>query len=547
MKKYILITFLVFSFQVSLAQLHPHLNFPRSTASFGMGGQSVSLNDPISAMVGNPANLVYENGVTFSLYRDPFYFFDFFRFPFFNLTLTANYSDKHYFGLEYNYWDLGHWTIKEGEEKGRYFEKAFSLAYTKEFNDNFAIGSKLTYGQTGEWLKSNAFLLSLGFAYSTTVLNRNANFGIAFLNFGDRIKIKRKYENNEYNFVENPSQLKLGMYYDLFNLPLIKSNIALEFFKELISHTNGNVDNSFKALINDWKDFPEDVVSTFGISLNSFDIFLGKGFGFNNNYYLGYVTWKWGGEFLTFGTSLGINYKDFSFGLGLSGMWFTQRNLISGNYIGYETFNFILHKKFNWSNEKLTSTTSQIVNPEKYLISFGTSYAVPTGLFKTNQTDSKKYSNRPVFRYELDFEFLFNNKFSYLASINYLRTKEQVDFIFGPFLTSIEYGSELFSILMGLGFYPFDNFFNGFYLHSKVGVLRYNPIPGNIYPKYSYYPIVNLSSGYKFNLFETNFYLIPNLGFSTFFAEKVDNIFYSSDILYGLKFFNVGLKLGYRI
>jgi hypothetical protein len=533
--------------QIGFSQSHLYLVFPRSTASMGMGEQSVSLKNPISAMTGNPANLVYEDGATLSFYRNPLYFFGWGGYPLSNFITTFNYNDKNYFGLEYNNFDGGELNV-DGNKFIKQTEKSFSLAYARRLGNSFSLGSKLTYARSGDFAKSNTFLLSLGLSYTTKFFDRDANFGLAFLNFGDRVKYKTWEGEEGYDI--NPTQLKMGMNYDFLVSPLVNSYLAVEFEKNLISFTNNEADNSFKALLKDWKDFPEDVSFKFGIGLHSSDISLGRGFGFNNRYYLGYVTTgKWVGEFLTFGTSLGINYKDFSFGLGYSGIWFTQRNLISGAYIGYETFNFIFYKKFNWSNEKKSVKTSPQINPQKYLISFGTSYTVPTGLLKENVVDMVKYSNKPILRYEIDFEFFFNERYSYLASLNYWRTQEKIELLLPSYIPPIHFNSEHFSVLMGLGFYPFEGFLNGLYLQSKIGVLRRNPIPDNYYPKYSYYPIINFSGGYKLNLFNSNFYLVPSFEFSTYFVETLDDIFSSKrmDKIFGFKYVNYGLKLGYRI
>lgn len=118
--------------------------------------------------------------------------------------------------------------------------------------------------------------------------------------------------------------------------------------------------------------------------------------------------------------------------------------------------------------------------------------------------------------YDLDFEVRLNDYISAINTFSYWRSKMRLE---SSYYSPIVIEVDNYAILSGISLSPFKSI-NNFFISTKIGVLRSNPIPSNVYPKYNNSSMISLSTGYKLNLFNERFQLIPFFNFVTFFSES---------------------------
>ncbi|MFN4110927.1 MAG: hypothetical protein ACK4G1_01530 [Ignavibacteria bacterium] len=537
MKRIISIFILILFFDISFGQFFYHLQFGRSSAAIGTGEQNLTLLDPVNAMAGNPANLTFENGATFSFFRNPFYFFGL-NHPMTNVVGSFNYQNKHFLGVEYSSHYLG--KEREFDQYGNLqkeyenYEKAFSLGYAQKLNDKLSLGTKITYAFTRDYIQATHLMISAGISYNEKLLGRDLNLGMSLMHLGDKVKFRIGVYDE--GFGENPSLFILGFNYNLFSLYPGNVNSLIEFRKGLISHTNGVPDNSFKALFKSWKDFNRFLETKIGIILNSKSVQISNRLNFNTNYFLGYSTNKYSGAYYNYGMQIAFSYLDYTLGLGFGGRWFSARNYLSPEIYGYETFDIKFNKRINWANTNSKYFENHSIDAKDLSISIGISNSIPLGIWKNYLSNLYNLRRDRFLSYDFDFEIKLNNYLAFINTFSYWKSKL---ILISNYFPEIAIDEASYSILTGLSFYPLNNF-NNIYFSMKVGVLRLNPIPSNVYPKYSNLPIVVISSGYKLKIFDTQFQVIPYLNFVTFFRESS-----VSDKVFGFKKIDYGLRIGY--
>lgn len=539
MKKIFYLLLFFFFFETSFSQAFYHLQLGRSVASIGTGEQHLTLLDPVNAMAGNPANLIYEDGITISLFRNPLYFFFGKSIPITNALGSFNYKNKHFFGIEYSSWDFGKFIKNENgiEKEMESYEKSFSLGYAQKLNDKLSIGSKITYGIQGDIYKAKHLMFSAGLSLREKLFNKDLVMGLSFMNFGNRVKVKSETEGEFY--AENPSSFIIGLNYNLIST--LPGNIfyLLEFDKGIMSYTNGVPDNSFKSFIKSWKKFDQNLNTRMGFVLSSNPVNILKTINFNSKYFIGYSTERYSGEFYNYGMQLSFSNLDYSLILGFGGRLFSGRNFLSPAFYGYETFDITLNKKIDWSTGNREHSKDEIVSAKDLSISFGISSSLPLGIWKSNYVNTIKTTTENFLSYDLDFEVRLNDYISAINTFSYWRSKMRLESsYFSPIVIEVDN----YAILSGISLSPFKSI-NNFFISTKIGVLRSNPIPSNVYPKYNNSSMISLSTGYKLNLFNERFQLIPFFNFVTFFSESSNE---KKDEVFGLKKLDFGLKFGYK-
>ncbi len=135
----------------------------------------------------------------------------------------------------------------------------------------------------------------------------------------------------------------MGLNYNLISTLIGDVFSLLEFNKGIISHTNGVPDNSFKAFFNSWKDFNLFLETKIGFVLSSNPVQLYQNFKLKTNYFIGYSTGKYSGEFYNYGMQFSLSYLDYSLILGFGGRWFSARNYLP--LLENENFDITLNKK----------------------------------------------------------------------------------------------------------------------------------------------------------------------------------------------------------
>lgn len=537
MKRIILLFLFLLFFETSFSQVFYHLQFGRSVSSIGTGEQHLTLIDPVNAIAGNPANLIYENGITISSFRIPSHTSLWESFQLTNVSGSFNYKNKHFFGVEYSKWELGKYYFLDQygiRKELNNYEKTFSIGYAQKLNDKLSIGSKLTYGIQGDVYNAKHLMFSAGLTLREKLFDKNLVLGLSFMNFSDRVKIKSVSEGEFY--AENPSSFVLGLNYNLISTLIGDVFSLLEFNKGIISHTNGVPDNSFKAFFNSWKDFNLFLETKIGFVLSSNPVQLYQNFKLKTNYFIGYSTGKYSGEFYNYGMQFSLSYLDYSLILGFGGRWFSARNYLP--LLENENFDITLNKKINWFFNEQEQLKNEILNGKDLSISFGITNSLPLGIWKSNWENFVKFTTDNFLSYDLDFEINLNNYLSFINTFSYWRTKTKLE---SEYYEPKIIDEDAYAILSGFSLTPFRKYINLF-ISSKIGVLRLNPIPSNIYPQYFNLPIIVFSTGYKLDIFKTHFQLIPNLNLVTFIKESR-----AKDVVFGYKKLDFGLKIGYKL
>lgn len=538
MFKIVSVSIFFISFNISFGQLWYYLEFGRSASAIGTAEQNITLLGPVNAMAGNPANLTFESGATVSFFRNPSYFFLEISTPVTNVVGSFNYKNKHFFGVEYSTHYLG--KLKAFDQYGHLqkeyedYEQAFSFGYAQKLNDKLSLGTKITYAITRDYMQATHLMISAGLSYNEKLLGRDLNLGMSLMYFGDKVKVKSEVYGEYYG--ENPSLFLLGFNYNLLSFYPGNVNSLIEFRKGLISYTNGVPDNSFKSLFKSWKYFNRFLETKVGIVLSSNSVQLSNRLNFNTDYFLGFSTGKYSGEYYNYGMKISLSYLDYSLALGFGGRLFSAKNILSPQFYGYETFDITLNKKINWYNAQVQDLKYRTLPVKKFNFNFGISKSLPLGIWKKNYGEFTDVETENFSTIELDLEFKLGDYFYNTNTLAYWKSKTKIKNNYFRF----DFDEEAYAILTGIGFYPFGHL-NKFYLSTSVGILRLNPISPNIYPKYSNLLTIVFSSGYKFDMFYKGIQIIPYVNLQTFFREALEK-----DELYGYKKFDYGLKLGYE-
>ena len=195
------------------------LLYPRTVTSSGLGEQGVASMSALDAMQYNPANLIFNDGMSLSFFRNPWDFF-FRGFPFTSASAAARLPDGGSVGAEYTDWDLGESTIttEQNPDGGQLFhsyERSLAVGYAMPLNNEFAIGGQLRYvWQSYPFVNNiNHVLFSLGANYRPAVFFDRFNLGLSFMNFGTPVKFTGNMMNADMQTFSEPppAQINFGM------------------------------------------------------------------------------------------------------------------------------------------------------------------------------------------------------------------------------------------------------------------------------------------------------------------------------------------------
>jgi len=548
------------------------LTYPLSVTSQGLGEQGVASRDPIDAMEYNPANLVYENGVSISMYRNPWEILS--RSfggssPIESFVATAKIGTAGNLGLGYTDQDFGEVLYATESspgagEKFHFYEQSFAAGYAISASDEFAAGIQLRYArQPFPQNTIDHLLISTGIGYNPGLLDNRMNVAFSLTNLGTRINYGSYTDTVNSQPVTHlqtdspPADLNIGIevlpvtnnFYDI---------IAMASAKKPITKRGGSPDyvaeSSFEALFNDWSDFPDDVTGQIGIGYIWRPIYLGGGVSYFQQFYVGYSSTgpkDIYNSFYTHGINVGIDAYGIKATVGYAGRW---HNNNAGAYatwdFPWETFQFTLStdgRFFERDDKKIEpqSPCSQIV------VSGGYGYGVFLGRMRgeslpTNQltlsgllpgnvrveslfntsgnspapsNPSSSYSLSPRASFSVCSDFYFDKDLALTTSFAYTRIKGMATIYTGIFGTlSADLSMETFTVTSGLRVHPVS-FFHPFFVQGDLGIVRRNPIAPSS-PAYDYKSLTDMAVGAVLPLLDTRIVLIPTVTFRTLFAES---------------------------
>jgi len=572
------------------------LTYPMSVSSQGLGEQGVASSNPINAMEYNPADLVYENGLSLSVYRNPWEILS--RtfgtsFPLESFAATAKVNDVGNFGLDYTFWDLGEfiYTVSNPDSGTRFheYQQSFAVGYANSLSNEVAVGGQLRYvRQPIPQNNIDHLLISAGIGYKPNFFDDRLNIGFSLMNFGTRIK------TGSYTDTVNGvpvTTLQADPPPATFNLGMEITSVSNNFFnvdidaaaRKPLAKRGGTPDyvgeSSFEALFNDWGNFPNDVTGQIGLSYTWHPIYLGDGVSYFQEMYIGYFSTgpkDSYNSFYTHGFNVGIEAYGIKAAVGYAGRW---HNNNGGSYatwdFPWETFQFTLstdEKFFNSGVEDVESKNSD----DHIIISGGYGYGVFMGRYKgenfsissvtipsiyltnargegepiksleTNLPSpalphvSYSLSPRPLFC--ICSDFYFNDDVAMTASFAYARINGTATVYGEPDIGtfSADLSMETLTLTSGLRYHPVS-FFRPFFIQGDLGIVRRNPIAPSS-PAYDYKSLTDVEVGAALQLLDTRIVLIPRVAFRTLFAELSAD----GSRLGGYNQFLFGLNVGYE-
>lgn len=501
-------------------------NFSSSIMSYGMGEQGAALKNSQDAFTFNPANLTFSEKLNIAYYYNPFHHFRDMRFPFSNVSASAELKNFGAVGIQYTHQNLGEvYTGSSGNPGGlaktEYLNDAITIGYAGNFSREFSAGISARYAfyTLGSFNSATSFRVNLGINYSPEFLSNGINLGFSLMNLGSPMTYKSKFVSGALEFKDpTPSILHLA----LSAAPVKTDYISLLFqlgFSRDISAYDGEAKSSFASLIEDWKNFPRDTRVHTGLAFNWQPLSLGNGFSFFQNFYLGTFSpgvWSGNLHYFTHGAEIGIGYKDFNFSAGYAGRWHTVQPY------AYTYFRQILPfeaVQFNigWDINKYIQPGKAGRTPSPLsgiLVSAGTGYNFRAGHLSPESSGFGKFDvkSRNGFSYSLESAFYMNRNSALIAGIFYSSV---------PFAYDISYPSgykfewktklEIAGIYSDYRYHPLEAV-SPFYIQGGLGIIRINPVAINN-PKYFYQTAFNSAAGYNLDLFNNNFIITPEINY----------------------------------
>lgn len=553
------------------------LIYPRSVSSQGLGEQGVASRNPIDAMEYNPANLIYEEGLSLSMYKNPWEILsESFgsSFPLESFAATAKVNNVGNFGFEYTDKDYG--TVEfstpantpEGytSQEFHFYEQSFAGGYAIPVSDEFAAGVQLRYvREPYPQITIDHLLIGVGAEYRPEIFDNRLNVALSLMNFGTRINYPNYTDTVNGKAVtfsqtdSPPASLDVG----IEGLPVTNDSYDVSIMagvRKPLDKRGGAPDyvaeSSFKALFNDWSDFPNDVTGQIGLGYVWHPIYLGSGLSYFQEMYVGYFSTgpkDFYNSFFTHGINVGLEGYGVKATIGYAGRWYNNN---AGSYLAWdlpwETFQFAFSANRdllgNCSGERSAGNT-----PAKIILSGGYSYNTVIGRMKRQSVStagdslflqplgkaSDSYSSYSGFSIEADF--YLNSSTAIVSSLSYSRMKNTasltIDTIYVPFPLRME----SLSFASGFRYHPIEAL-HSLFVQANIGVIRLNPIE-NTSPKYFYKSFSDLSVGAVFHILDPKFVLVPNVGLKTIYMEA----FGPANRLVAYNQINFGLNLGYEI
>ena len=537
------------------------LIYPRTVTSSGLGEQGVASMSSLDAMQYNPANLIFNDGMSLSFFRNPWNLF-FEGFPLTSASAAARLPNGGSVGAEYTDWDLGESTITTEESPdggGQVFhsyERSLAVGYAMPLNNEFAIGGQLRYvWQSYPFVNNiNHVLFSLGANYRPAAFVDRLNLGLSFMNFSTPVEYRGNAINAEMQAYSDPppAQINFGMNAVAVTNTFADVDVMLGVKKPLQKRDGApdyNGESSFTALTSDWNDFPNDMTVQVGLDYAWHPLYLGAGISFIQEMYIGYFSTgpdDRTNSFYTHGCTIGIETHGIKATAGYAGRWHNNNFNSYGNWqLPWETFQFGLSTDFSVV-EKRSDEAPAHEWLKNIILSGGYSYGYSIGQMKGMTFDGADLSYASNSNWAFESDFYINDNAAILSSFAYSRMKESVNvktfplfFLPSPYIQDI--GMETVSLESGFRYHPIDAF-HPLFVQVSIGVIRLNPVLEYTYPKYFYKSFDRVAAGFLVPVKDLNIMIMPKVGLRTIFMESPFN----GNRLMGYNQVELGLNAGYN-
>ncbi len=525
----------------------------------------------------NPANLIYEEGLSLSMYKNPWEILsESFgsSFPLESFVATAEVGNIGNFGFEYTDQDYGTVELStpantpQGytSQEFHFYEQSFAGGYAIPVSDEFAAGVQLRYvREPYPQITINHLLIGAGAEYRPEIFDNRLNVALSLMNFGTRINYPNYTDTLNGKAVtfsqtdSPPASLDVG----IEGLPVTNDSYNVSIMagvRKPLDKRGGAPDHvaesSFEALFNDWSDFPNDITAQLGLGYVWHPIYLGGGLSYFQEIYVGYFSVgpkDSYSSFYTHGINVGLEARGLKVALGYAGRWY---NNDAGSYMTWdfpwETFQFTLSADPNSLFGSVE--TKQQKNSLKHLMFLGGySYNAVLGKMKSQDVPtegdslfwlpvrkaSNSYSSYSGFSVEADL--YLDATTAIISSFSYSRIKETQSLTIDTIYVPLPIRMETFSFSSGFRYHPFE-MLQPLFVQASIGVIRLNPIEDTS-PKYFYKSFTDLSIGGLFHIPDSKLIVAPSVGLKTIFMEA----FGPANRLVGYNQINFGLNLGYEI
>jgi len=536
------------------------LLYPRTVTSSGLGEQGVASMSALDAMQYNPANLIFNDGMSLSFFRNPWNFF-FEGFPFTSASAAARLPNGGCVSAEYTDWDFGESTIttEQNPDGGQLFhsyERSLAVGYAMPLNNEFAIGGQLRYvWQSDPFVNNiNRVLFSLGANYRPAVFFDRFNLGLSFMNFGTPVKFTGNMINADVQTFSDPppAQINFGMNAVAITNTFADVDVMLGVKKPLQKRgdpPDDNGESSFTALTSDWNDFPNDMTVQVGLNYSWHPIYLGAGISFIQEMYVGYFSTgpKDGTtSFYTHGCTIGIETHGIKATAGYAGRWHNN-NFDSYVYwqLPWETFQFGLSTDFSTLGKKSDEASLQELL-KSMILSGGYSYGYSVGQMKKLSIEGVDLSYPSNSSWSLESDFYLNENAAILSSFAYSRMTEKLSAAslpppFFPSSFGLDLGLETMSLESGFRYHPIDAI-HPLFVQLSLGIIRLNPVLENTSPRYLYKSFDKVAAGFVVPVKDLGVVVMPKVGLRTIFMESPFN----GNRLSGYNQVELGLNAGYN-
>ncbi len=531
------------------------LLYPRTLTSSGLGEQGVASMSAPDAMQYNPANLIFNDGMSLSYFRNPW---DFFieSLPLTSWNAAVRLPNGGTVGAEYTDWDFGEEMITpedspDGGQLYHSYERSLAVGYAMPLSEELAIGGQLRYvwNTFGAGNIVDHVFFSLGANYRPVDFANRFNLGLSFMNFGTPVHYSASLVGVE-TLSSPPAQINLGM--DVVAVKNIFADMDIMFgVKKPIEKTTGfpgyQGESSFTALTSDWNDFPNDMTVQVGLNYLWHPVYLGAGVSFIQEMYLGYFSTgpnDGTNSFYTHGFTIGIETHGIKATAGYAGRWHNNNFNSYGDWnLPWETFQFGVSSDFSVI-EKKSGEAAAAELPKNIVVSGGYSYGYSVGIMKSVSSDMADLSYASNSNWAIESDFYIGDNAAILTSFTYSRMKETVMIQSSPLFDlpafSQDIVMETVSLESGFRYHPIDAF-HPLFVQVSLGIIRLNPVYDYTSPKYFYKTFDRIAAGFLVPVKGLNIAIMPKVGLRTIYMEAPFN----GNRLSGYNQVELGLNAGY--
>ena len=525
-----------------------------------MGEQGVASMNASDALQYNPANLIFNDGMSLSYFRNPWNLFDR-GIPLTSANAAVPIGKRRKRGGGYTDWDLGEGivTTELNPAAGQlyhWYERSLAVGYAMPLSNEFALGGQVRYVWQSYPMVDNIdhVLFSLGANYRPASFFNRFNLGLSFMNFGTPVEYRGFIINGGGEstvFLSSgtpPAQINFGM-----NAVAIKNIFAdldlMAGVKKPLQKQDGslndNGESSFAALTSDWNDFPNDMTVQVGLNYSWHPIYLGAGISYFQEMYVGYFSTgpdDGTNSFYTHGCTIGVESYGVKATVGYAGRWHNNNASSYVNWdLPWETFQFGLSTDFS-AFEKRSDEATVHESPKNIIVSGGYSYGYSVGQMKSISIEGNNLSFTSNSNWTIESDFYINENGAILSSFTYSRMTANLSAgpPYFPFFI-LPFVMETMSLESGFRYHPICDF-HPLFIQASLGVIRLNPVLENTDPRYSYKSFDRVAAGVLIPLKDLDIEVIPKVGLRTIFMESPFN----GNELIGYNQVELGLSAGYN-